>query len=523
MDGFTSSAVLYNYLRQNYIDYNFELSYHIPEGKEHGLEVLMPLLQKEKICDLIICPDSSSNDEEFHKILSEMGYEILVIDHHLASGYSPYATVINNQLSEKYQNKELSGVGVVYKLLQLLDERNDIRDADNYLDLVAAGICADMCPLLTLENRFISEYGFSHLNNMGLRELIKYQAYSILGVAASEKTDWDKVKVNPIDISFYIAPLVNALIRVGTIKDKETLFEAFINGRKLVDSTKRGHKGELESIAEQNARNCANARARQNKEKEKATELLDIQIFNDNLDENKILILNADELETPNTLTGLCAMNVAAKYKKPILLGRTTPDGQYLKGSMRGQNGSELKDFRKFLLDSGYMDYVEGHANASGFSLKISDIPKLYDYANKQLANINFNEGFYEVDFIVDNNCPYLKDLIFELDKGKSIYGQDCDEPLIVVENISVAPASISFIGTNKDTLKISSGDITFIKFKAKELIEQLQDLLKSLKATDKISFTIIGKGNINTWCGRKTPQIFIEGLEFEKVNKYTF
>ena len=82
--------------------------------------------------------------------------------------------------------------------------------------------------------------------------------------------------------------------------------------------------GEKLSICEQSARNCVNAKAKQNRYKEKALELLDIQIIENCLEDNKILILNADDLDVPNTLTGLCAMGVAAKYKRPVLLGRTT-------------------------------------------------------------------------------------------------------------------------------------------------------------------------------------------------------
>lgn len=88
-------------------------------------------------------------------------------------------------------------------------------------------------------------------------------------------------------------------------------------------------------------------------------ELLNIQIIENCLDDNKILILNADELDIPNTITGLCAMGVAAEHKKPVMLGRVSPDG-FLKGSIRGRDGSELKDFRGFLLGSGLMEFVEG-------------------------------------------------------------------------------------------------------------------------------------------------------------------
>lgn len=61
VDGYTSSALFYNYLTDVYKDkdeFNFTLSYHIPDGKEHGLETLMKDLTHEKVADLIVCPDS---------------------------------------------------------------------------------------------------------------------------------------------------------------------------------------------------------------------------------------------------------------------------------------------------------------------------------------------------------------------------------------------------------------------------------------------------------------------------------
>lgn len=517
IDGFTSSAILYNYLMENFKDINIE--YHIPDGKEHGLDTIMPLLEHEQKYDLIILPDSSSNDYECHKKLNEMGYEILILDHHEAEKYSENAIVINNQLSKNYPNKSLSGVGVVYKFLQLLDERNGFNSADSFLDMVAVGECGDMMDLNTLENRFISDYGFSHLKNEGLRQLIKLQGYSIFGVKLEEITDsfLDNASITPINAAFYIAPLVNALIRVGSSKEKELLFQSFIKGKDIVPSTKRGHKGETETIAEQSARNCYNARNRQNKEKEKALELLDIQISNDCLDDNKILILNADDIDVSNTLTGLCAMGVAAKYKKPVLLGRTTPDGLYLKGSGRGRNGSELKDFRQFLLDSNLIDFAEGHSQAFGHSIKISNIPKLYDYANKELANINFNEGFYEADFIVNGNCSYLNEMIFDLWKGKNIYGQNCPEPIIITQNLTIRPDNIKIIGAYKDTVKITFNNTTFMKFKAKELIEQLQNYPGGFIAT------IVGRPSVNSWNGIETPQILIEDIEINKIDNNTF
>lgn len=349
-DGFTSSYLVYDYITKNYSqqEFRYEIEYHIPEGKEHGLQTLMDNLIEKKKYDLIIVPDAGSNDIEECRILSEMGYEICILDHHIISTSNPYATIVNNQASERYENKMLSGVGVVYKTLCCLDEKNGWDKADDYLDIVALGMISDVMSMNTLENRFICSYGLSHIKNPFFSSILQYQSYSL-----------GDGPLTQIGVAFYITPLINALIRVGSQIEKERLFQAFITPNLEVPSTKRGEKGQMETVCTQTIRNCVNAKAKQNRYKDKAIELLDIQIMNNCLDENKILILNADELDVPNTLTGLCAMGIAAKYKKPVLLGRTTSDN-YLRGSIRGREDSELKDFRDFLINSNFMEYVNG-------------------------------------------------------------------------------------------------------------------------------------------------------------------
>ena len=351
VDGYTSSAVLINYMSEvlKPLFPDFTVEYHIPEGKAHGLATIIDVFTEtdNRICDLIILPDSSSNDYAEHKTLKSLGYDTIVLDHHLSPSYSEDAIVVNNQLSERYENKELSGVGIVYKFLKVCDDHLKIAAADQYLDLVALGQISDMMSMMTLENRYICDYGLSHVNNNLFKMFIEKQEYSL-----------GSDPLNQIGVAMYITPLINALIRVGTQVQKEDLFKAFIDSDEIVPSTKRGEKGLTETIGTQTVRNCVNARVKQNKEKAKALDYLSIQISNDCLDDNKILILNADELDISNSLTGLCAMGVAANYKKPTMLGRSCND--YFRGSIRCQDGTELKDFRQFLLDSKYMEYVEG-------------------------------------------------------------------------------------------------------------------------------------------------------------------
>ena len=347
-DGYTSAALFYLYIKRCYAEYKPQLNYIMPIDKKHGLEQHIDIFLEKHICDLIICPDSSSNDYEFHKILKDTGYDILVIDHHESEKYSEDAIVINNQLSGRYSNKALSGVGVVYKFFEYCEMKEQRKNISlEYVDLVALGQISDMMNMNTIENRFICDYGLTHIKNPFFQALIDKQSYSIGD------------KLTQIGVAFYITPLINALIRVGSELEKERLFLAFIEPDILVPSTKRGEKGLEETICSQSLRNCSNAKSKQNRIKERAAELLDIQILENDLDKNKIIILCNNGLDIPNTMTGLCAMGVVAKYKKPVLLGKINEEG-IMKGSIRGREDSELKNFKDFLLNSNYMEYVQG-------------------------------------------------------------------------------------------------------------------------------------------------------------------
>ena len=504
VDGFTSAAATYLYLKNFKSD--IDITYHVPEGKEHGLEIVCEELSLSKQYDLIICPDSSSNDYDYHKKLHDMGYDILVLDHHNAEKYSEDAVVVNNQLSDGYFNKNLSGVGVVFKFLQYFDKMENLNYSDELYDIVALGQIGDMMVLTNPENRYITQCGLKNITNGFFSQLIEKQAFSLGSIS----------DLNPLGIAFYIVPLINALIRVGATSEKEKLFLSFVDSYRVVDSTKRGEKGQTEYLAVQSARNCVNARSRQNREKEKAGELLDIQIMENGLDDNKILFLMGDDLDISSTLTGLVAMGVSAKYNKPTMLGKQCSDG-HIKGSIRGRGESELKDFQVFLRNSGLMDYVEGHANSAGFSIKKANVSKLLDYANKKLESVDFHEGFYEVDFILNGNSTKLRELIFDLQRGKSLWGQNCSEPLIVSRFIPITLKQFQIIGANKDTVKFEYNNIVYIKFHAKELIKQIEEL----NYEENYLLEVIGKGNINCWNGGETPQILIEDLNIENDNGF--
>ena len=490
-DGYTSAAIIYLYIKK--INPSIVIDWRVHDGKQHGL--IVDTIPEET--QLVIAPDSSTNDYEQHKILKEKGIDIIVLDHHMSDkGYSDNAIVVNNQLSTNYPNKSLCGAGVAYKFCCCLDDILKLNYAPELIDLTAVGMVGDMMELCDLETRYIVDKGLHNIKNFGLSSMIEKQSYSMGN------------KVTPIGIAFYIVPLINALIRVGTQEEKEILFRSFVDPLTKIPSTKRGHKpGDTETVCGQAVRICTNAKSRQDRMKLKAYENLDFKIQKLGLDQHKIIIVEVEiDEEFDNTLTGLVAMQLVTKYKKPVCVVRENPDG-YLRGSARGINNGPITDLRQFFMDSNYFEYAVGHANAHGVSIHKNYLNDFLDYADKELENVDFNENIYEVDAIIDSENLYLKEIINELGNLNEIWGQGMEEPLIAIENIHLSKRDVQGIGAKKDTVKFTINGITYIKFKDETLLEKLTN-------KDTMKVTILGRANLNEWGGTITPQIIIENYE---------
>lgn len=507
VDGFTSASIIGQYIKR--YNPNIEIKYYLHDGKAHGLEEHWEEIRDEKF-DLVIIPDAGSNDSVYAK---EIECPVLVIDHHIVEDYSfsPNMCVINNQISPKYLNKYLSGAGMAYQFCRALDDEFGNNWANDYIDLAALGICADMMNGLEIENQYFWKRGFSAINNYFFLSIARKQAYSITGKMGA--TDNDIINaLNPTSVAFYIVPLINAMVRVGSKEEKERMLTAFIDGHKMIPCLKRGAKGTLEEAAVESTRECVNARSHQNKFKEDAVGKLEQKIFKHDLLENKILFIRLDEDDIfPSELNGLIAMQLSQKYKRPTIVARLNNEG-YVRGSIRGLSNSELVSFKDFLDNTGLFEYVQGHDNAAGCSIKNTDLNKFHEIANEELKDFNFGENYYEVEFerqALDND---LEDLIYDISNYKSIWSQMNNEPLIYIKDLHFKKSDLQIMGKNGDTVKVVKEGIAYMKFFAKDMIEELQ----SIKGED-IKMEVVGKANLNEWNGITTPQIFIENYEIKE------
>lgn len=503
-DGFTASAALVNYIYKVFPSAMDLLSIQLHEGKEHGIEEkwLEEIVANEY--KLVICPDASSNDYKQHKFLKDNGIDVLVLDHHDAEEVSENAIIINNQLSD-YPNKTLSGVGVVYKFCSKIDELMKIKEADTILDLVSLGMIADMMDMRNFETKHLIQKGLTRIENPFFKALVERQAYSI------------GETVTPIGVAFYIAPLINATIRVGTQNEKEVMFKAMLNhcAYDMIPSTKRGEKGKTEAVVVQAVRNATNVRNRQKKARDNGFEYVEQIIAANNLDKNKIIVVQVSE-DLDKNLTGLIANQLMAKYQKPVLLVRETDEG-LLQGSARGYDKSELKDLKSFLLESGFMEYAEGHASAMGVGIYKDKVNALVDYSNTVLANYDFS-ACYDVDYEYMSNDFKAQDII-DIGSMKSLWGKGVDEAMVVIKGIKITSNNITLMSANKNpTIKITlQNGTSLIKFGAS------QSEFESLKSSGYTEIDVIGTCAINEWQGMITPQILIKDYEVVGKQDYYF
>ena len=489
-DGFTSFAILYQYLKR--LNPEKEIEYFVHSAKQHGLEDTYQVFQ-DKEYSIVFLPDSSSNDGVFAK---EINAPICVIDHHeIDNEPSDNMIVINNQSSAKYKNKYLSGAGMVWQFCRAMDYYFGHEWAYDYTDLAAVGICGDAMSGLEIENQYIWSYGFSHINNFFLKTLIDKQNFSMKGI------------VNPTTVAFYISPLLNAVTRVGTTEEKLHMAEAFINGEKLIPSNKKGHKGELVALAVEATRECVNAKSRQARILDNIEEKIDIKINKKDLLINKVLFVELDDDDDfPSTLNGLLATRLTNKYSRPAIVARANDDG-YIRGSARAIKTENMDSFKQYLEESEMFEYVLGHPLAFGCSISSYNLDKFFSYSNDSLKDVELGEKCYSVNFIRDAMDNDIDNLIKDVGEYGYIWSNQNDEPTLYIDNIILSTNEIQIIGTNRDTVKFIKNGITYIKFKANELIDELSGM-------KDIIMKIVGRCNINEWNGIKNSQIIIDDYE---------
>lgn len=152
-------------------------------------------------------------------------------------------------------------------------------------------------------------------------------------------------------------------------------------------------------------------------------------------------------------------------------------------------------------------EYVQGHDNAAGCAIQDSLLTHFHNWANEKLKNYNLGENSFNINFDRIAANEDIRNLIIDIGAHENIWGQNNPQPLIRISDINITKNDIKIMGKNMDTVKIEKFGIAYMKFHAKDLIEDL-------KKYSKVKLEIVGRANVNYWGGNVIPQIFIDDYE---------
>ena len=503
VDGITSGTIIYRYLHE--INPDIEITYFFHDGKQHGLEDSWEKFIDAKV-DMVIEPDAGINDKKYHDKLGEAGIDTVVLDHHEYEdgGFSNYAIYVDNQTSTNYPNKSLAGCGVTWQICRLIDVYNGTDYAEKYIDLVALGCASDVMSPLTLENRMIFEYGFSHVTNPTFKAFCDKQSYSMQGI------------VNYTSVAFYVAPLINACMRTGEAEEKLLMYKMFLHPERIVESHKRGAKGEQVSILEEGLRVLTNVKARQQRLIDKYLVNFRGKILENGLNENNIIVIPlTDEDDFTSELNGLLAMKLSGEFHKPCLFLRAGADG-LSKGSARNPNGSPISDLKDFYSSCPYVEWAFGHASAHGVAVQTKHLDDFVSWFNEKSSCFTFNENSYEINFELRPTDEYFEELCTEIGEWDNLWGGNNPVPVICMKQVHLNKKDVTIQGKSQDSIKFTVNNVACVMFKCKDIIDQIQE-------DGEVCLNFVGRANLNTWMGRTSAQLIIDDIEVIKDNVMEF
>lgn len=343
VDGCTSVALVYKFLRQYYSN----IDYYIPDRYEEGYGVSKKGIDfaKETSVKLIIILDCGIKAIEEITYAKEQGIDFIICDHHVPDEIMPPAVAILNpkRKDDSYPFKHLCGCGVGFKFMQAFAKNNNIPFSRlvPLLDFCAVSIAADLVPVVD-ENRILAYHGLKQLNqnpSLGLKAII-----DICGLSERE--------LEMSDIIFKIGPRINASGRMETGKESVDLlverdFAEAVKAAKHIDEYNEQRKGVDRQMTEE-----ANS----------IVERLENQ-------KHQSSIVLYDE-HWKKGVVGIVASRLTEIYFRPTIV--LTKDGEYATGSARSVAGFDIyeaiKSCRDLLINFG------GHTYAAGLTLKWADV-----------------------------------------------------------------------------------------------------------------------------------------------------
>ena len=406
VDGCTSVALVYKFLRQYYSN----IDYYIPDRYDEGYGVSQKGLSyaKETGVKLIIILDCGIKAVKEIEYAKTIGIDFIICDHHMPDETLPPAVAILNPKCEddSYPFKDLCGCGVGFKFMQAFAKNNGIPFSRliPLLDFCAVSIAADLVSV-TGENRILAFHGLKQLNqnpSTGLKAII-----DVCGLTDRELT--------MSDIIFKIGPRINASGRMENGKETVDLlverdFTNALTAAKHVDQYNEQRKDVDRQMTE---------------EANQIVERLENQ-------KHQSSIVLYDE-NWKKGVVGIVASRLTEIYFRPTVV--LTRDDNLATGSARSVAGFDvyaaIKSCRDLLMNFG------GHKYAAGLTLRWDDVVEFRNRFQKYVEEHirpEQTEAMLDIDALID-----FKDINKKMHndlKKFAPFGPDNTKPLFLTQDV---------------------------------------------------------------------------------------
>ena len=471
VDGITSVTVLKSFLEERGIQVNVYIPNRLNEG--YGLnKTAMEEIAKQgnKLMITVDCGITAVEEVEYAK---KFGIETIITDHHEPAEELPKAIAVVDakRKDNKYECRNLAGVGVVFKLIQALSIKLklDQKEYLKYLDIVCVGTISDIVPL-TDENRVIVKLGLKlveQTKNLGLKEILQSCGYS---------------KINSTTISFGVAPRINACGRMGHQEEALNL---------LLSKEEKEVKELTQKINEYN-------KIRQEIEKNIYNEAIE-QIEKERNDNKNTIVVFGKGWH--HGVIGIVSSKITELYFKPSIL-LCEEDGE-CKGSGRSIPGFDLHEALMECNDT--IEKFGGHAMAVGININKEKIEEFKEEFEKIAKEKEVDKIIpilnLDAEIKLDDVNKEMVDSLKELEP----FGEANKMPIFAFRNLKID--SIRSLSDGKH-LKLSVKD-------NKNIINAIGFNMGTLTDTYRIGDRVDIAGNleINSFNGVDSIQINIKDI----------
>lgn len=357
VDGTTSVALVYSYLRSMYEN----IDYYIPDRYKEGYGISTSGIDYayDNEVKLIIALDCGIRAHDKVDYAHERKIDFIICDHHLPEDVLPDAVAVLDpkRFDNTYPFTELSGCGIGFKLMQALCltmERN-MEEVYELLDLVAVSIASDLVHLVD-ENRIMAYHGLKQFNKN------KRAGFAALKRITAFNRDADIT-----DLVFIIGPRINA---AGRIAHGSEAVELLIEKDILV-AYEKVQKIQL------------NNDERKGLDKDITEEAISI-LEDEYYARRKSTVLFQSHWH--KGVIGIVASRLIERHYKPTII-LTESNGKAV-GSGRSIHGFDLHQALDACKD--YIIQFGGHKYAAGLTLELDMVPifiqKFEEYVNENIT-----------------------------------------------------------------------------------------------------------------------------------------